>query len=249
MRIGVYSDVHANYLALKTVLKAFDEMKDLEFFACLGDLVGYGPLPDQCCDEVKKHARYTMLGNHDAAVCGRMDYTYYYPAAREALDHHASLLKPENMEFLKSLPYTYLCENVCFSHGSPVNAESFDYVFTPEHAESLLEHWDELAEITVIGHSHLRKSYRLHPPGSDPKVEEIEGEVLQLQGPAKYVITVGSVGQPRDNDARACFTVLDTDERTLAYHRVDYDIFETSSGIWESEHLAPDFGKRLFLGV
>ena len=122
-------------------------------------------------------------------------------------------------------------------------------MFTPEHAESLIAHWDELAEITLMGHSHLRKSFRLFPPGSRPMVEELEGDVLNLEPSAKYVVAVGSVGQPRGNGARSCFTVLDTDARTLTYHRADYDIFETAEDIWGSDHLAPDFGKRLFLGV
>ena len=248
MRIGVYSDVHANLNALEAVLEAYEAMDDIDYFVCLGDVVGYGAFPDQCCDLVRKHARHTILGNHDAAVSGRMDYDYYYPAARQAIDHHNIQLKRVNLKWIKSLPTVEVDGDVCFCHGSPVNPESFDYVFTETHAYDLLDHWGKLSDITLIGHSHLTKSYRL--VAEDNKaVEELSGSVLKLEPPAKHIITVGSIGQPRDNDARACFTVLDTEERTLAYHRADYDVYSSAEAIWQDEKLAPDFGKRLFLGV
>jgi predicted phosphodiesterase len=249
MRIGVFSDVHANYLALEKVLAFFEQQLDLEFLVCLGDTVGYGPEPDRCCDAVRERTRFTVLGNHDAAVCGRMDYSYYYPAARNALDEHKAQLKPENMDWLRDLPYSVIKHGVCFTHGSPANEGSFEYVFTLEHALSLLDHEDRLSDITLMGHSHLTKSFRLPPRGVTEPVEELFGPVLDLSRAGKYVITVGSVGQPRDNDSRACCTVLDTEERTLAYHRLDYDVYGSAEDIWGRDYLAPDFGKRLFLGV
>lgn len=248
MKVGIYSDVHANLIALEAVLAGYDEIGAPDYYVCLGDVVGYGAYPDQCCDIVKKHAKYTVLGNHDAAVAGRMDYNYYYAAARDAIDYHNNLLTKPNLKWLKSLPYTKLDGDVCYSHGSPVEPESFDYVFDTSHALGLLEFWDDLADITLIGHSHLTKSYRLMKDGN-PRVEELEGDELSLEAPAKYIITVGSVGQPRDNDARACFTVLDTDSRTIQFHRREYDVYASAEAIWRDEHLAPDFGKRLFLGV
>jgi diadenosine tetraphosphatase ApaH/serine/threonine PP2A family protein phosphatase len=249
VKIGVYSDVHSNYLALEATLAAFEALEPVDYYVCLGDVVGYGARPDECCDRVKRHAKHTVLGNHDAAVSGRMDYNYYYPAARQALDHHRALLREENLEWLRALPYTVRDGDVCFSHGSPVSPEDFDYVFTHEHAMGLLSHWHELADITLIGHSHLTKAYRLRPPGGGDPIEEISGDVLLLKKPDKYIVTVGSVGQPRDNDARSCFTILDTEARTLTYHRVDYDVYRSAEMIWDDDQLAPDFGKRLFLGV
>jgi predicted phosphodiesterase len=249
MKIGIYSDVHANYAALEAVLEFYSRFDDLEWFACLGDIVGYGAEPQRCCTAVREHVRYAVLGNHDAAVSGRMDYNYYYPAARNALDQHRNLIDDDNMEWLQSLPYSVRSGGVCLTHGSPINESNFDYVFTTDHAQALTENWDDLEDITLMGHSHLTKSFRLEPPGSDPQVIEIEGATLDLEKPAKYIITVGSVGQPRDNDARACCTVLDTTRRTLAYHRVDYDIYGCAESIWQADYLAPDFGKRLFLGV
>jgi len=249
LKIGVYSDVHSNFIALKAVIASYEQLGPIDHFVCLGDVVGYGACPDQCCDLVKGHVKHTIVGNHDAAVAGRMDYNYYYPAARQALDLHRSLLKAENLSWLQQLPYTVREGEVCYSHGSPVSPEDFDYVFTDEHAYGLLDHWDDLAHVTLIGHSHLTKAYRLNGHGAASPVEEIHGPVLNLEKPAKYIATVGSVGQPRDNDARGCSTVLDTDDMTLTYNRVDYDVYRAAEMIWTNDLLAPDFGKRLFLGV
>ena len=133
MRLGIFSDVHANVEALSTVVDALDrEANDLLF--CLGDVVGYGASPNECADIVRSTAKATILGNHDAAVAGRMDYSYYYEAARRALDLHSSLISDENMAWLRGLPYTQRVEGteVQLCHGSPVRIEDFDYIFAPE---------------------------------------------------------------------------------------------------------------------
>src|SRR3954469_18582574 len=104
MRIGIFSDVHANIEALTAVVEAFKSER-IDKYVCIGDVVGYGASPNECCDIIRDVAAFTILGNHDAAVAGRMDYSYYYDAARQALDLHASLITPENLSWLKSLPY------------------------------------------------------------------------------------------------------------------------------------------------
>jgi predicted phosphodiesterase len=88
MRIGIFSDVHANIEALTAVLEAF-RAERIDQYVCIGDTVGYGASPNECCDAIRGLAKFTILGNHDAAVAGRMDYSYYYDAARQALDAHA----------------------------------------------------------------------------------------------------------------------------------------------------------------
>lgn len=248
MRIGIFSDVHSNIDALEVVLDAYAKL-DVDRYVCLGDVVGYGGAPEECCERVRALVDICILGNHDAAVCGRMDYAYYYAAARNALDHHASTVSKSSIAWLESLPYTVREEGWCFSHGSPVNPEAFDYVFNPVQANALLPAWDALAPITFIGHSHLTKAFALARPGAEPRVEDVTGDLIEFDPDRKYIVTVGSVGQPRDNDARACFTVFDTDAGRLEYHRVDYDIPAAAKRIFETSQLIPDFGKRLFLGI
>ncbi|NLE87822.1 MAG: metallophosphoesterase, partial [Myxococcales bacterium] len=160
MRIAVLSDIHANYEALSAVLEVL-EHSSIDAYYCLGDTVGYGGSPNECSDIVRKLASATILGNHDAAVAGRMDYSYYYEAARQALDTHSRLLTPENMAWLRGLPYKHDLTDVGLTlcHGSPLRLEEFEYIFAPEQARECLAIWDELSDLTLIGHSHLCKVF------------------------------------------------------------------------------------------
>lgn len=247
MRIAIFSDIHGNLAALERVLEHYGGLQ-IDQYVCLGDVVGYGPDPQQCCELVRPLVSHCILGNHDAAVCGRMDYAYYYDAARTALDHHAAQLSPQNMEWLRSLPYLAYQGDLCFSHGSPINVENFDYVFNLNQAQALVRHWDALRHVTFIGHSHLTKAFSIGRDFGTP-IEELEPPLMRFLPERKYIVTVGSVGQPRDNDARACATVLDTDAMTLEFVRLDYDICKTARQILAEGRLSPDFGKRLFLGI
>ena len=131
MRYGIFSDTHANLEALEAVLRQFDK-HGVDELVCIGDTVGYGAQPNPCCDKVRTLTKHTILGNHDAAVAGRMDYSYYYDAAREALDHHATTLTDENMKWLRKLRYRETDGDVHFCHGSPLDLEQFEYIFTIE---------------------------------------------------------------------------------------------------------------------
>jgi diadenosine tetraphosphatase ApaH/serine/threonine PP2A family protein phosphatase len=243
MRIGIFSDTHANIEALDAVIKALDAAA-VDEYVCLGDTVGYGASPNECCALIRSKAAHTILGNHDAAVAGRMDYSYYYHAARHALDLHARLLKPENMQWLKALPYDVRQGDVHFCHGSPLNIEDFDYIFARDQAAQCLEIWDQLAQLTLIGHSHLCKSFALSPDG----VYEVVSDSFELRPGWKYIVSVGSVGQPRDYDPRASFTIFDTENKRFEFKRTDYDIKASAEKIFNSE-LEPNFGHRLFIGV
>jgi diadenosine tetraphosphatase ApaH/serine/threonine PP2A family protein phosphatase len=245
MRLGIFSDVHANYEALSAVLEAYKRER-IDIFYCLGDTVGYGGSPNECVDIIRRLARLTILGNHDAAVAGRMDYSYYYEAARHALDTHAAMLSPENMAWLKGLPYkeklTDVGVDLC--HGSPVRIEEFEYIFAPEQARECLPIYEELGQLTVIGHSHLCKVFAL----SLGEVEELPAVDLTLDPGKKYIISVGSVGQPRDYDNRASYTVFDTSTRRFEFKRVEYDV-ETAADKVLRARLERNFAHRLFLGV
>jgi diadenosine tetraphosphatase ApaH/serine/threonine PP2A family protein phosphatase len=243
MRIGIFSDTHANLEALTQVLREF-ERENIDKLVCLGDTVGYGANPNECCDLVRERAAFTILGNHDAAVAGRMDYSYYYDAARQALDLHASMLSPDNIEWLQSLPYEVREGHISFCHGSPINIEEFEYIFAPEQAARCLPEWDRLAEVTFIGHSHLCKSFALERDD----VHEVVAQRFDLRPGHKYIISVGSVGQPRDYDNRASYTIYDSEARRFEFKRVAYDIDAAAQKIF-SARLERNFGNRLFIGV
>lgn len=245
MRLGIFSDVHANIEALSAVMAGF-QSQEIDEYYCLGDVVGYGASPNECADVVRETARVTILGNHDAAVAGRMDYSYYYEAARQALDLHAAVLSPENLDWLKSLPYKHELDDVGLHlcHGSPLRLEEFEYIFAPEQARECLQIYDELGDLTLIGHSHLCKVFKLKPG----EVEELPAQNFQLEEGAKYIVSVGSVGQPRDYDNRASYTVFDSEDRSFSFLRVEYDIESAASKIFQSK-LERNFGHRLFIGV
>jgi predicted phosphodiesterase len=243
MKIGIFSDTHSNLEALTAVFQAFRE-EGVDQLVCLGDTVGYGASPNECCDLVRKQAVYTILGNHDAAVAGRMDYSYYYDAARQALDLHASILSPDNMRWLKSLPYEVREGHISYCHGAPINIEEFEYIFAPEQAARCLPEWNKLADVTFIGHSHLCKAFALRADD----VHEVVAQRFEIRPGHKYIISVGSVGQPRDYDNRASYTVYDSNARVFEFKRVSYDIDSAAKKIFSAK-LERNFGNRLFIGV
>jgi diadenosine tetraphosphatase ApaH/serine/threonine PP2A family protein phosphatase len=245
MRIGIFSDVHANIEALSSVIEAL-KRESVDVYISIGDTVGYGASPNDCCDVVRTLTEATVLGNHDAAVAGRMDYSYYYDAARSVLDHHSSVLSDENMAWLQRLPYTYPMGDldIQFSHGSPINPEEFDYVFAPEQARDLLPHLDKLPMATFIGHSHLCKVFAL----TEGEVNELSPTTFKLKEKTKYIISVGSVGQPRDYDNRASYAIYDSENKQFEFRRVEYDIETAAHKIFELR-LSRNFGNRLFIGV
>jgi diadenosine tetraphosphatase ApaH/serine/threonine PP2A family protein phosphatase len=243
MRYGIFSDTHANIEALTAVFESY-ESEDIDRYVCLGDTVGYGASPNECCDRIRERAAFTILGNHDAAVAGRMDYSYYYDAARNALDMHANQLTEANMRWLKGLPYEVRENELYFCHGSPLNLEEFEYIFSAEQAARCIEIWDDLGTITFIGHSHLCKAFALTPD----EVFEVVATRVEVRPDHRYIVSVGSVGQPRDYDPRASYTIYDTESRTFEFKRVSYDIDTAAQKIFGTE-LERNFANRLFLGV
>lgn len=243
MLIGIISDVHSNFEALSVVSEELERL-GCEKVICLGDVVGYGASPNECCDILRSLADVTILGNHDAAVAGRMDYSTYYDAARHALDWTASRLREDHVEWLKSLPYTHRMGEVGFSHGSPIEPEAFEYVFEEQHARALLPILDELPQITFVGHSHLCRAFAM----GDGEVHDVVAQRFVLKPGYKYICSVGSVGQPRDLDNRSCFVTYDTERSVVEFHRVEYDIDRAAQKIFDAD-LSLRFGKRLFLGI
>jgi len=245
MRVGIFSDVHANYEALSAVIEAY-KLERIGVFFCLGDTVGYGGSPNECAEIVRGMATKTILGNHDAAVAGRMDYSYYYEAARHALDTHASRLTRESMEWLRTLPYQERVKEygLRLCHGSPIRLEEFEYIFAPEQARECLSIWEDLEPLTVIGHSHLCKVFAL----TRDTVEELPASDLTLDKDRKYIISVGSIGQPRDYDNRASYTVFDPDSRRFEFKRVEYDIETAAEKVLRAD-LERNFAQRLYIGV
>jgi diadenosine tetraphosphatase ApaH/serine/threonine PP2A family protein phosphatase len=172
-----------------------------------------------------------------------MDYSYYYAAAREVLDWTALHLSTENMKWLKGLEYQQLEGAVCFGHASPRDPAAFEYVFALEQAEDLVVRAGKLAHLTFIGHSHLQRAFLL-----EATVKDVWSERVRIEDGNTYLCSIGSCGQPRDYDPRACFGVWDDGEKTVEFHRVQYDAEKTARKILEAG-LSPHFARRLLHGV
>jgi predicted phosphodiesterase len=244
MRYAILSDIHGNIEALEKLVAELRRIGGIDAWYCLGDIVGYGAEPEACCNLLRDLCDVTLLGNHDAAVAGRMDYSYYYDAARDALDWCREHISAASMEWLKGLPYTHRLGHVELSHGSPHQPEEYDYIFALDQARELIRNKPDLADVTFIGHSHLTKVFALT---ADDALDVVAPK-FTLKPEMKYVITVGSVGQPRDYDPRACAGIYDAELRKFEYVRVEYDIESQRQKIINAG-LAHNFGTRLLLGI
>jgi len=245
MRYGILSDIHANLEALEVAVAWLKE-QEVDDVVCLGDVVGYGADPNECCRVVRGMASVTLLGNHDAAVVGAMSTEYYYDAARDAIAWTRRQLSEDNLRWLFSLPYTHLrtAHGLGLFHSAPIVPSGYFYVVRKEDALTHTRIYDRLLPVSLIGHSHLTKSFRI---GRD-KVKDISGKPLTGDDESRLIINVGSVGQPRDHNPLGCVGLFDTETRTFVHHRFDYDRARASEKISRAG-LEPRFGERLFQGA
>lgn len=244
MRIGIISDVHSNLEALEAALKWLDQQR-VDETVCLGDVVGYGPNPNECCELVRNYASVTLLGNHDAAVVGMMSTEFYYDAARLAIHWTRRQLSSRHLEWLYSLPYSYRRTDwrASFFHSAPIAPSGYFYVVFKDDAQAHLRMFDRLTDLSFLGHSHLVKAFRL----GEGKVKELESGDVQWRNGFKTIVSVGSVGQPRDRDPRGAVSFVDLDTGELELHRFDYDRATTAQKILDAG-LEARFGERLFSG-
>src|SRR6202171_5627640 len=181
MRTAILTDIHANLEALTACIESA-EAQQVDRFVCLGDTVGYGGDPNDACDLVRARCEFAVLGNHDAAVAGRMDYSYYYAAAREVLDWTALHLSKENMEWLRSLPYVHEEGAVTFGHASPRDPAAFEYVFALEQAEDLVVRAEKLAHLTFIAPAQPQRAFLL---GNE--VKDVWSERVRIESARTYL--------------------------------------------------------------
>jgi diadenosine tetraphosphatase ApaH/serine/threonine PP2A family protein phosphatase len=218
MRILIISDIHANLTALEAVL---DHSGGFEAAWCLGDLVGYGPDPNQCIACMRELPNLVcLLGNHDAAALGQIDTETFNPDARIALEWTRANLYNESTLFLKTLPEKLVIDHMTLAHGSP-RQPVWEYLLDTRTATHNFDYFE--TPYCLVGHTHLPVLYYL-PDESLIARLIVPDAFMQLTLAPRAILNPGSVGQPRDRDPRAAYAIYDTDLNTFEFCRVPYDI-------------------------
>lgn len=239
MRYGVIGDIHGNLQALEAVLAALSQAQ-VEQILCVGDVVGYGADPEACLRLVEERCSVLVSGNHDFAAAGQSALDLFNPYARRALEWTAQHLSSGAHEALVRLPLVAQMNGFALVHSSFFAPERFDYIFAPSQARVCF--LKQEAPLAFFGHTHLPITF-FH---TDPITFSQESE-LTVDPQTKTLVNVGSVGQPRDEDARACYALYDSELQTVSIRRVVYDIEQAAQRITDAG-LPEILAQRLFLG-
>jgi len=251
MRFGIVSDIHANLEALDAVLGEIDGA-EVDTLLCLGDLVGYGPNPNECCDLLRKRNCISIAGNHDEAAVSGKGAEYFNPLAHEALVWTQEKLSSTNRDYLQALGRDRRFDGAAAGdlkggfalvHGAPVF--HFDYILDVMDAQRAFERVE--APVTFFGHTHVAEVYYQDLEGRAFQQKLLHGGRIDLAPSYRYLINPGSVGQPRDHNPQASYAVLDTVANVVEVRRVSYDVGVVQERI-EHAHLPAQLATRLATG-
>jgi diadenosine tetraphosphatase ApaH/serine/threonine PP2A family protein phosphatase len=241
LRYLVISDIHANLAALEAVLA---DAPDYEEAICLGDLVGYGPDPNECIERVRDLVCTGLAGNHDWAALGKLDLGGFNRDARAANAWTQGVLTTASRSYLEALPPRAEIDGLTIAHASP-REPIWEYVLDTRVALANFEHF--ATPVCLVGHSHLPLLYVLEDEGDRCMGSLLEPANAVILDSYRVIINPGSVGQPRDGDARAAYAILDTEVWSWEAHRVEYPIEEVQSRMRE-HNLPPRLSDRLAIG-
>lgn len=228
MRYALISDIHANLEALEAVVAEIDKLS-VDSIMCLGDVIGYGPNPNECAETIRQRCAVCLIGNHDEASLGEVDLSFFNYVAREAIEWTAKELSEHHKAYLRSLPYVHDFDDCMIVHASPDNPDRWNYILSLDDATQGFEAFTQQA--CFIGHSHTPWVIELNPAG---RMQVHQHYPVVLKDHHRYLINVGSVGQPRDRNPAAAFGVFDDSVREYRLIRADYDIAATQAKIRET---------------
>ncbi len=226
MRLALISDIHGNLPALKAVISSIAEER-ADSVVCLGDIVGYGARPNECIELLAGERIPCIMGNHDAAVLGRLSLSMMSSHARTAAEWTINKLNIVNQEFLRELPLSLEIESVLCVHSSPNEPEQWRYIFNAPDAQVAFRSFSQ--PICFFGHTHY--------PITFTNLED-----------GRRLINVGSVGQPRDRNPRACYGIYDTVSKDFRWVRVEYPFTEAAKQIVDAG-LPSYLAQRLATGM
>lgn len=247
MRMALLADIHGNAAALEAVLEHAAE-HGADDVVCLGDIVGYGPAPNRCIELVRQHCSVVVSGNHDRAVISPELLAWFNWAARSALEWTAEHIAPANRAYLAALPVQFSRDGTLFCHGSPVDPD--DYILSPYEARSQFAAFSE--QLGFFGHTHVPAIYELKRTANAQARcryrEPYSRRPPRLDQSRRYLVNPGSVGQPRDSDHRAAYSLYDTATGLIRFYRVTYAVEEVQRAIL-ANGLPPWLAERLELGL
>lgn len=242
-QIAILGDIHANLSALEAVLAVL-ELEEVTELYCVGDLVGYGPRPNEVLAVVRERRIASVAGNHDWALLGRVEAAYFNPYAQAALDWTRGVLSADNRTILAELPLRIDQPDFSIVHGSLPEPEAFNYLQSFPAARATLAEFQ--APIAFCGHTHVPMNF-IDRPGQ-AELEWHFQSSWYLGRDERAVVNVGSVGQPRDENPQAPVCIYDVDSRHIRLLRTPYNIAEEQKLIRKAG-LPPILGDRLMHGI
>lgn len=219
MRYALFGDIHANLEALEVVMAEY-EKEGVDKYICLGDIVGYGANPKECLDWVREVCKDNLVvaGNHDHAICGKLNIDFFNSYARQAVLWTREQLAEDDIEYLRSLELVHKLDDVLtIVHGTLNFPEMFDYITTSYDAHLTLELLD--TPVCFLGHSHVPVTFFQGPTVTFSMEPEVD-----IRPDRKTLVNIGSVGQPRDENPKAAYALYDTELQKVWVRRIDYDI-------------------------
>jgi len=240
MRYGIFSDVHGNLEAFRVACDYLDKER-IDKCIFNGDIIGYGANPRECLEFLKKIDPIIVAGNHDWTAAGKFSLDYFNPQAKDALLWTKEELREEDLSFLNSFSLKYTGPDFICVHGSLSDPAEFNYIIYSYDASLNFSLFNK--QILFIGHSHRAEAFSI----KDEKISYIKSEEVKIDSKTKYIINVGSVGQPRDRDPRLSLCIYDSDEGLVKFVRLEYNIKKAADKILE-KGLPSLLATRLFEG-
>lgn len=240
MRYAIFSDIHSNLEAFETVLAAY-ENEQVERYLCIGDIVGYAANPKECIKIIKDKKVTTVAGNHDWASTGKFNIDYFNPYAKSAVVWTRDKIEASDISYLNNLDLVYKEGDFCLVHGTLLKPQNFDYMSELKDAKETFKVMG--VSLCFVGHTHFPITFIKE----DTKIHYSQDNIIDIRPQKQYIINVGSVGQPRDRDSRACYSIYDSDEKAVYIKRIEYDIQAAQAKIINSG-LPLFLAKRLALG-
>lgn len=227
MKLAIISDIHGNLEALQAVLD-FLKKEGIDEIVCLGDIVGYGANPNECIDLIKKVTDKVIAGNHDWGAVGLTDTSFFNQIAKTAIDWTKENLTPASKDFIISLPLTLTKNDLYFVHGTPSSPEQWNYLF--RGADAVREFKAFHQQICFIGHTHNPQMFAMNQKGM---VFQLNYSEQRIERDRRYIINVGSVGQPRDLVPEAAVGIYDLSKKFFTLVRITYNVKEAQQKIMD----------------